>query len=982
MYLDDKKKEQILEAADLLEVAEDYGQLKSKGNAMVQDCPSCGSKGKMSFNKAKGIFKCWVCEISGKDAVAYLMQTQGVEWLKAMEMLADRYNIDVSEGPKNKQKRKRGLSFCDSQLHASGIPKDAITYFYKANETTEVSLERYERGTVDKHFNVSRTGDDMIIHYLDLDFNPIQYIDSRGKSRNFIRVRYANPSLHMKDGKAPKYMSPPGGGNQLYIPNGVVKAVKQGQIIDTLIVTEGEKKADKLTVHNMPAVGISGIHNFSSSSSMPKIFEQIIHECAVKRVVFLLDSDWKHLKARPDKSVDQRPRTFASAVIKFKDYFKSFAVEGYDLDLFFGSHQNNLHKGIDDLLVYTLKGKESDLKSDLDKTILDREGQGELLWLKNVSTWSNYKIQELWGLEKKQSFFKMHKAELEKLGVFKYGKIRHRVADNGQVVLDEPILPNERYWEEIVEEVKGQVRTRYIFSYQGIRVFLRNRGFGKLKLDKDAYRFIYMDGKIVQEIGEQDIKDFIIEFSESLDKKEVLELVLRGSSNYLGQSKLLNMYQKQPQFMDPERGLKYLVFKNIAWKITPDSITKVAIGDLPGHVWQDRIIDFEPKLMSEPLFQIEEGDRDWDVSFSDKMWSSELACFLSNTSNNAWRKEGGVKHIGNGVYDLVDKDPQPDYEDHEQKSWKDSLVRKLLATGYMMSDYRDRANMKAIVAMDAAESEVGMANGGTGKSIWCTMFKHISKIFVIDGKEHKLNENKFLFEGVDERTSVIVVDDCKINMNFEDFWSKITAGLTVNGKGLKSFRIDPPPYFIFSTNHALKGDDNSTRRRQFTVSFSDYYGPWRTPKDDFGRLLFYEWDDEQWNLFYNFMATCLQAYMKIGLPADGLDDSVRVRKLRQDVGEEFIEWADLYFMPDNIQRNKPILRKELLQSFHDHEETIKKFYNNRRFKKAMRKYCVLRGLDFNPHKEGEDDKRNGAEYFTIGDESFDYEIWKTYTDAY
>ena len=74
------------------------------------------------------------------------------------------------------------------------------------------------------------------------------------------------------------------------------------------------------------------------------------------------------------------------------------------------------------------------------------------------------------------------------------------------------------------------------------------------------------------------------------------------------------------------------------------------------------------------------------------------------------------------------------------------LVSKLCAIGYMLMDCKDKANARAVVAMDGKQSEVGASNGRSGKSLVGEAFKHVRKSVVINGKNSELAKDNFLWE--------------------------------------------------------------------------------------------------------------------------------------------------------------------------------------------------------------------------------------------
>ena len=132
-------------------------------------------------------------------------------------------------------------------------------------------------------------------------------------------------------------------------------------------------------------------------------------------------------------------------------------------------------------------------------------------------------------------------------------------------------------------------------------------------------------------------------------------------------------------------------------------------------------------------------------------------------------------------------------------------------------------------------------------------------------------------------------------------------------------------------------------------------------------------------------------YYRYGyIPAPG--DRLEKRKLTQEVGEEFILWADEYFSP-STDPSKPcklnqidIPRKDMYDNFLEYIGPSRRtYYQPRTFKTKLIKYCELRGYIFNPQifdpekneyikiKDGIIDrsiKRNGCEFFTIGTMDF------------
>lgn len=973
--------EKIKSAASVEEVIADFVTMKRSGTSLVGDCPCCNGKKKLSFSPSKGIWKCFSCDAGGADAVSFLTKTQGMEYLAAVTWLADKYHVPINEQPVEKKKTRavRNKSFRDEQLKASGIPDKVQKYYQTGGGDKSYEYDRYQKATIDKNWNVV-DGDDMILRYVDLNFAPIMYQNHRGKSVPLLRVRWSNPALHKdKDGKEIRYQSPYGSGSHIWLPNQLIEAYQKGVIIQTLWIYEGEKKADKSCLHGMMAVGIMGIHNFAADGDMPHQFELIIKKCGVSNIVFVLDADYQDISIKVNKPVDLRPKTFFKAVLKFRTYFAAYANEGVYLNLFFAHGKEVVYKGIDDLLVRKLNGREAELKEDFERAMIDRKGEGAFVNVHNITSYSDYQLKEFWNLHSKPAFFKTHEEELKKIGEFIYNKLRYRWnPDESEFELCQKLLPHETFWRDITWFDKGGTeRKRIEFSYRNVRFFLQNRGYFTYQTLGDKYRFIHIKDKVVREVDHNEVQDFVIDFAQEIQQYDVEELLLRGGRQYLGPDKLSKMYRREPAFNEAEKDCQFLYFKNAYWKITADEIIQRPLSDLPKYIWKDQIVDFEVKYLGAPMCQVKMKNQKFGVVPGEKMTKCDIANFFLRSSWFSWHKLQELKKDEEGVLKYVPKE-NPEQETKEDlELTTTNLVGKMLATGYLLHSYIDFSNTKGIIAVDGLESEVGKSEGGTGKSLWAKMFQHIVPQIVIDGKKKNLEDDNHLYERVDERTKIILFDDVRVNFPFEFLFSQITTGILVNPKGEKSYNL-PPPKFIIATNHMVNGEGNSFDRRQYSISFSDYYNAFRTVYDDFGHQLFHEWDNEQWNLFYNWMATCIQVYLKYDLKYTVPQDVIRKRKLRQDIGENFLEFVSLFFhtYPDDDGQKGKMLNKRielvyLLNKYLDKYQAERRYMNGKRFKDKFKKYAKYSGLEYNPEKMGKRIMSNSKEYIMLADDAFE-----------
>lgn len=997
-------KDKILDACaqDLPAIVGKFIDLQKKGANYIGECPFCHAK-KLNVSESKNVWKCFKCEQAGKGAVSFLMNAQNMEYVPAIKYLGDLYNISTNENAKAKAKTKK-KTFRDLQLSASGITNDDQKWTLPKDKDTTKIIDRYQSASLDKWSNIV-PGDDMVMTYIDLQGEITTFQPSgKGKERPLYRVRWQVPGNHLdKSGNPIKYQSPYQSGSHLWLTNKVIRQFQRGSKIKRLFIQEGEKKADKATKHGLISVGIMGINNISMNHTMPHDFQRLLNTCQIEEVVFVLDADYHELSSSLDKNVESRPKQFLSAVRKFRDYFYQFQATGIKVKIYLAYIKPNdfNSKGIDDLLM-TMMGEEELLKDDFDKAMLHPDGKGERIDCIEITAKSEHQLREMFSLHSKEAFLNYHKTELVKRGVFKYHNVSYRYdEEKDEFVLDQPLLPDEEYWEdESYTTSTGRPVKKLSFSYANCYHFLRNRGYGRFQIGDNArYRFVHLEKNIVKEVETFQIKDYLIQFTEAIDKKDVLEMLYRGAKMYVGPDSLSNLKYVSPDFHESGNGLQYLYFKNEFWRITDEGVKALPIDQLDKAVWSDNILDFKAEC-HKPLLTITQIDQEfiesidkedrkkmmqhygkYQVEISEAAEQSDFFVYLHHTSNFFFYPEAS-KRSKQGMFGL--KSSGEFFEDlSNQLEVNQHLLSKMTAIGYLLHHYRDSSTQKAVVAMDGKLSEVGQSNGRTGKSILGDALEKMLPTVTIPGKKNKLTEDDFLFSKVDERTRLVFIDDARTNIDFEFFFPMITGRLDVNRKGKDAFSLTGKdvPKLLITTNHALNGEGSSFNDRQHLIAFSDWYSDEYKPVDDFGKLFFDEWDHDQWNRFYNLMAECLKLYFQLGLvPAP--DKRLEQRRLRQAVGEAMIDWADMYYDEKGNNINKRLERASVYRSFIDAYPKQKMYVDAVKFKRKLKAYCNYAGLEFNPGypskknaKAGGDCKSNGVEYFIVANDNYDPEQW-------
>lgn len=126
---------------------------------------------------------------------------------------------------------------------------------------------------------------------------------------------------------------------------------------------------------------------------------------------------------------------------------------------------------------------------------------------------------------------------------------------------------------------------------------------------------------------------------------------------------------------------------------------------------------------------------------------------------------------------------------------------------------------------------------------------------------------QFNLQTVQLGCQVLVFDDVKRNFNFENLFSLITEGITLEYKNQPAVKlpVEKSPKIIITTNYTIGGVGGSHEARRFEVEFCNYFNVNYTPEMEFGHRFFEEWSEIEWQRFDNFMIRCLQVYLQNGL---------------------------------------------------------------------------------------------------------------------
>jgi hypothetical protein len=159
--------------------------------------------------------------------------------------------------------------------------------------------------------------------------------------------------------------------------------------------------------------------------------------------------------------------------------------------------------------------------------------------------------------------------------------------------------------------------------------------------------------------------------------------------------------------------------------------------------------------------------------------------------------------------------------------------------------------------------------------------------------------------------------------------------------------VSKSPKIIITTNYTIGGIGGSFERRKWELEFSSHFSAKHTPLNEFGRMLFDEWDAKEWIKFYNYMISCLQFYLKNGL-VNFEFHNLETRKFIKETSFEFYEWVN---EDDNIKLDERIYKGVLFNAFIEEYPDFKKWLSNKKFWQWVNIYIKSNNFNVNDGRD-------------------------------
>ena len=475
-------------------------------------------------------------------------------------------------------------------------------------------------------------------------------------------------------------------------------------------------------------------------------------------------------------------------------------------------------------------------------------------------------------------------------------EIRHQLQESNldsdviEAVLNKVEEENEKqvFW---TKNDKGQIKIIHILFKQ----FLEDNGFYKYCPEGSKnYVFVKVTNNLIDHTSEKEIKDYVLRHLIELDDFSVYNYFADQTrffkEEFLSMLSTIDIY-----FIADTKDTAYLYYKNCAVKITRDSVTSIDYLDLGGYVWKDHVID---RVFTQ-------------CSVTDRC---DFRKFVSNINAG---------------------------DDNRMRSMESTI-------GFLMHGHKNLSFCPAVILNDEVISD--NPEGGTGKGLLMNALSQMKKLVVIDGKSFTF-ERSFAYQLVSADTQILCFDDVKKHFEFERLFSVVTEGLTLEKKNKDAIKIpfSKSPKIAITTNYAIKGAGNSFERRKWELELHQHYNKNHTPYDEFGRMMFGDWNDDDWCEFDNYMIGCLQFYLMNGLVKSKFVN-LQIRQLSAETCHDFIEWVGLidnheghYNIHTNVRYYKNELYNEFVNEYPDYGPKAKLTISRTKFYKWLIAYGVYRG---------------------------------------
>jgi hypothetical protein len=421
--------------------------------------------------------------------------------------------------------------------------------------------------------------------------------------------------------------------------------------------------------------------------------------------------------------------------------------------------------------------------------------------------------------------------------------------------------------------------------------FLQKHGFAKYYPERsNKPTYVYIEENKVSESSVELIKDFVLKYCLAKGELDIYNHCAK-SANLFTESHLNMLESIDMRILQDDRYSSYIPFLNGVAKVSKDKVELMSYIDIDGYIWREQIIK---------------------------------------------RNYTQIAIHDNNFQDFV----------HKVSAQDEQRIKAMESTlGYLIHTFKDKTDQKAIIFNDQEIDD--NPNGGSGKSLMLTAIGNIRKIIKIDGKAYNPSKNDFVYQRVNIDTQVLAFDDVKKHFDFEQLFSLITEGIPVNRKNKDEIYIpfERSPKIVITTNYVISGAGTSHDRRRHEIEFFQYFNSQRNPQDEYGKLLFDEWNKDEWAHFDNYMLSNLQMYLQNGL-VRSVSINADAKRFIQNTCKEFYDFVH----DGNISLDVRHYNKASFEAFQADTNGFKDL-DSRKYIKWVQAYASYKGYKFTKNRD-------------------------------
>jgi hypothetical protein len=290
------------------------------------------------------------------------------------------------------------------------------------------------------------------------------------------------------------------------------------------------------------------------------------------------------------------------------------------------------------------------------------------------------------------------------------------------------------------------------------------------------------------------------------------------------------------------------------------------------------------------------------------------------------------------------------YKDFLEKSLGyskiESYVNKII--GYLAHEYKDETTAYIIVLTEQCPDPKN--GGGSGKNLFCNLFRHTTTITNRPGGQIHYDE-KFFQSWRGQK--LFSISDVPKDFNFL-FLKDITSNSAVMKKLFKDedeVDVEKLPKIIVNTNYSYEIADGGLKRRIIPLEFTDFFTRCGGVKVHFGKFFPTDWSEDDWAGYDYIMIKGIQEWLqsKLVLESTVLTFGGWKKQFEQVYGHYTADF--IYENFDDWKNNEFISNALFKANFDDwlNDKGVSKLYHPSSIKvnKAIEDYAARMNVSFN-----------------------------------